>query len=166
MKKMFLAGAVVAAVLSVYSADAQCKVCGQEVKLKADKFLIHEVYENGDIDMEAVKEGLEETGNNWNVKERNKNVQVWQAGDWVGRDVTFILKEQKNKKVVKAHLGNDRMFAKDLRSKNGKKHTGKILNCCGRHVKKHIVNEDGIDIVLYEKPAKEKKEKKEKKSKK
>lgn len=164
MKKLFFVAAAVAAVFSFASADAQCKICGQDFKLKYDDPQIHKAYVNGDINMDDVKLGLEKTGYAWRVKECGKT-QTWVAGNHKGQDVIVKLKESKKRKVVKAHVGPERMFVKDINPPKSKSHVGKVLQDGERYVKKGIVNENGIDIMTYEKPKKEKKEKKEKKDK-
>lgn len=159
MKKLFWVVAAVAVVCSVSSASAQCDLCGQKVKLKYDDPTIHQAYENGDINLDDVRLGLEKTGYCWRVKDMGK-MQAWKGATYMGQDVVVKLKETKKKKFVKVDvLGEKRMFAKDLTSPNGKKHVGKIRENGEKHVKKNIVNEDGMDIILYEKPAKKSKKK-------
>lgn len=182
MKKVFWAVAAVVAVCSASGANAQksekgccCEQgqkivnecpCGQNAKLNFEKRNIHTVYVDGDINLEDVKTGLMTTGYCWRVKEKEgkkKSRSTWVTGNEVGQDVYVKLKENKKSKKVKAHVARERMFAKDINKKNGKKHVGKILEEGERYIKKGITTEDGIDIMTYEKPAKEKKEKKNKK---
>ncbi len=159
MKKLFWTAAAVAAIFAVTDASAQCCVCGQKINMKADNRAIHQAYQNGAIDFDGVVAGLEETGYNWRVKDLSKKKQAWMAGNEMGQDVTVKLKEGKTKKFVKVDiLGEKRMYVKDMN--NGKKHAARIREDGKVHMKKNIINEDGRDVLAYEKPAKEKKDKK------
>ncbi len=170
MKKLIFAAAAVAAVFSVSNANAQkiekvC-ACGQvPVKMIADQRDIHKAYEAGDVNFDKVKEGMIKAGYNWRVKTK-KHGETWVAGNPQGQDVYVKMKEGKKSTKVKAHVGRDRMFAKDLNSGNGKKHVAKIYEEKEKYVVKSITNENGCQVIakaLEQEQAK--KDKKAKKSK-
>lgn len=140
MKKVFIAVAAVAAVLSVTNVEAKNKT-------KASKALeVHGIYMNGEI--KDVKQDMLETGYLWTVKNRNHK-QIWSAEDNCGNPVTVKLKGNDYKSFVKANVDGERSFVKDINPEGRSKHVAKIKEDGEKHVLKDVIRHNGTEVVSY-----------------